>query len=487
MLKNRGITLIALIITIIILLILAGVTIGALTGDNDLINQAGEAKEKSEIENEKEIVETSTIQAMGKDKYGDVKKSDLEEKLNTNAGEGKTQVTEDGNQLVVKFNESNRYYTVDSNGNVEIFEIIEDKTPGDITKDENGNTLKGTEEEPYEIWSIEDLVAFSKSVNNGINYAGQYISLKKTLDFASIFSYSDYTTKEYDVYLGGDGTVDLKTQLSSEGYGFKTIAGTINGNYQIFRGTFDGENNEILNLYMKDSAFFSNIENATIKNLKIDGEITGEAYAGMIQKATDSYIINCTNYADLTGQLVGGICINSTNSYFYNCCNSGKISAKWQSGAGGIVATANNGTQIYNSYNLAEVSLVNGTSYASSGGIIGIARENSSKITIENCYNIGNITSSVYAGGIIGSFSGDEITVNNCYFLNNENNGCGNQSNVGIQLTREQLQNKELIEGKYILDIFNEFANNYNNQQPTIRLNNWKVDEGTNYLTFEYK
>ena len=32
--KNRGITLIALIVTIIVLLILAGVTIATLTGDN---------------------------------------------------------------------------------------------------------------------------------------------------------------------------------------------------------------------------------------------------------------------------------------------------------------------------------------------------------------------------------------------------------------------------------------------------------------------
>ena len=36
-------------------------------------------------------------------------------------------------------------------GNLGI-EIIEDKTPGDITKDKEGNTLAGTQENPYEIW-----------------------------------------------------------------------------------------------------------------------------------------------------------------------------------------------------------------------------------------------------------------------------------------------------------------------------------------------
>jgi len=36
--NNRGITLIALVITIIVLLILAGVTIATLTGDNRITN-----------------------------------------------------------------------------------------------------------------------------------------------------------------------------------------------------------------------------------------------------------------------------------------------------------------------------------------------------------------------------------------------------------------------------------------------------------------
>ena len=46
--NQRGITLIALVITIIILLILAGVSIALLTGDNGIITQAQKAKEKTE-------------------------------------------------------------------------------------------------------------------------------------------------------------------------------------------------------------------------------------------------------------------------------------------------------------------------------------------------------------------------------------------------------------------------------------------------------
>lgn len=44
MTNNKGITLIALVITIIVLLILAGVSIAMLTGDNGILTQAGNAK-----------------------------------------------------------------------------------------------------------------------------------------------------------------------------------------------------------------------------------------------------------------------------------------------------------------------------------------------------------------------------------------------------------------------------------------------------------
>lgn len=43
--NEKGITLIALVITIIVLLILAGVTIATLTGDNRIINKSINSKE----------------------------------------------------------------------------------------------------------------------------------------------------------------------------------------------------------------------------------------------------------------------------------------------------------------------------------------------------------------------------------------------------------------------------------------------------------
>jgi len=57
--KNKGITLIALIITIIVLLILAGVSIATLAGDNGVLTQTSKAKKKNEIATIREEVELS--------------------------------------------------------------------------------------------------------------------------------------------------------------------------------------------------------------------------------------------------------------------------------------------------------------------------------------------------------------------------------------------------------------------------------------------
>lgn len=59
--KNKGITLIALVITVVVLLILAGITIGTLTGDNGVIKKAKEAKEDTEKIGVEEQIEMAIL------------------------------------------------------------------------------------------------------------------------------------------------------------------------------------------------------------------------------------------------------------------------------------------------------------------------------------------------------------------------------------------------------------------------------------------
>ena len=55
--KQKGITLIALVVTIIVLLILAGVSISAIVGIDGIISQAGNASEKTTEGRGKEKIE----------------------------------------------------------------------------------------------------------------------------------------------------------------------------------------------------------------------------------------------------------------------------------------------------------------------------------------------------------------------------------------------------------------------------------------------
>ena len=62
--STKGITLIALVVTIIILLILAGVSIAMLTGNNGVLTQAKSAKEKTGEKGEQERVNLAASSAM---------------------------------------------------------------------------------------------------------------------------------------------------------------------------------------------------------------------------------------------------------------------------------------------------------------------------------------------------------------------------------------------------------------------------------------
>ena len=382
--KNNGITLIALVVTVVVLMILAGISIGALTGDNGIINQAKQGKEETEISEEKEIINISVTQAMDADVMGNIEKDKLQEKLNFNTNDGATEVIDSGDTLVVKFVEKNRYYEIDKDGNTKgPKELIKDNNSGDLSK---GGTVDGSEEKPFEINCIEDLVTFSIMVNGGDTDLGiasnqfqnKYVILMRTLDFKSIFSYNDYTTTKFGD-LNTDGIVeDIKTELTktSEGcIGFTPIG--IDHN-RIFKGIFDGKNNEIRNIYQNfnesEVGLFGNA-NGEIKNLSLTGDITNKGWhAGGIYSGGAGWekikITNCKNYANVTGyNMVGGIIAYSFNAdtQIIGCVNKGNIT-------------------------------ITGNSYAYAG-VGGIAGNTSGKI--ENCINEGNITGPTNCAGIV--------------------------------------------------------------------------------------
>lgn len=121
--EKGGITILALTITIIILLILAGISIAMLTGDNGLIRNAVSVKEQVEIDGEKEILEQSVVIAMGKGKYGNIEKDKLDNELDKNLGENNYTSEKVNEGIEVTIN-SKRIYLIDKDGNVTEFSGI---------------------------------------------------------------------------------------------------------------------------------------------------------------------------------------------------------------------------------------------------------------------------------------------------------------------------------------------------------------------------
>ena len=496
---QKGITLLVLVITIIILLILAGITINAITGENGIIENAGKAKEEAEIANEKDILEKATVQTMGNNKYGNIEEEELQEQLDKETGEGKTEATDIGDEFEVLFTESNRYYTVDKDGNVGEANIYEkDNYPGDITVGKDGETLDGSEEHPYEIWCIEDLVAFSNMVNGeGIrlengelveittanNFSGKYVELKTSLNFKSKLSYQDSERIDFGNINGDENDGNTLINEMTTGTGFNSIGNYTNGLVKAFQGNFDGNGYEIRNLYK--GAFFGSIQNAIIENLKVYGIENTNNTNGVIKRidgSGETIIKNCYNYMNVYNDSyrAGGIADYAQgNVTFINCANFGNITGT-EMGVGGIIGYYNKrqaNLELYNTYNLGKIDFYKGgTSYSGCGGLIGLVQNDDDNITIKNCYNAGEITGkAVCIGGIIGNVASSNLECTNVYNINDKYIG-DSGTYTGNIITKTDMKNQEFV------NELNSYKDE-NNQYPT-EWKKWKLGEN-GYPTFE--
>ena len=130
--KNiKGITLIALVITIIVLLILAGVSIAMLTGQNGILTQAQNAKTANEQANAKEKVELSVTGAIGQTKEGILTVENLKTELENYKG------TVEGDKFPVTVKLDGKNFLVNVNGKVV---STENSTLGIVTGSEEKNT-----------------------------------------------------------------------------------------------------------------------------------------------------------------------------------------------------------------------------------------------------------------------------------------------------------------------------------------------------------
>ena len=96
--KQTGITMVALVITIIVLIILAGVTIATLSGDNGILSNATKAKLETEIAQDKEQLSLYYVDESMNDRDGSVGIDDyLNYKMHEKYSRETADVTENSN------------------------------------------------------------------------------------------------------------------------------------------------------------------------------------------------------------------------------------------------------------------------------------------------------------------------------------------------------------------------------------------------------
>ena len=435
--NQRGITLIALVITIVILIILAGVAINMTLGENGILEKAKYAKEQYEIAGVREEIELAILEIQS-DKASKNEDFSIEAILAElpSKVEGIT-LEKEGNSLKGSFNgynftinesmkltiegesievavgtEVKQYIGKDANGKyaVKVLLTLNSEETIDTVKIENTDGSTTTEtvtnntyskelelelDKEYRIniesengaktakkisvssitniSNVDQFVAFRDSVNAGLTYEGATINLTSDIDLSSVC---------YKV----DGTTTNDVSWEPIGNATNPFKGTFNGNHKVIKNLY-------INLQQDNVGLFGKIARARIKKVIIDenSSITGNIYVGGIVgiAQTGSVIEECGNNATINGNNgVGGVCGVTQNTTLKISYNKGEIGGNYNIGGitGYIVNDGGkNGHSVTSCYNIGDI---DGISY----GIGGIVGQGNDYAEIYNCYNKGIIT-----------------------------------------------------------------------------------------------
>lgn len=498
--KVKGITLISLVVTIIILIILSAVTINLVLGENGIINFAKNAKEQTEKQMARETLEITLLSA-GQEKATNEEYNE-NEWLNSyitlqnkehkiviigdlvNIDGWKFEIDRSVPRIVADLGKGNKdesiqiellktiredyvngnlTVSVTANKNINLIQIDreefinpskEDEKYGiEKTINENGTykVIATDEEGNYNIASIditeitedmqistkEDLISFREKVNSGRTFEGKTVTVMNDIDLQGSEENRNWTKI-------GNATNKFKGTFEGNNYKISNLYNqNINEDQQGLFGVI--ENANIQNLTINSSnikgnitvgAFIGRAESSTIQNLTItSSNVKGEQIVGaFVGKSVNSTIKNCKNeaivysYKGVAGGIIG---ITEENGQIINCSNLGKISSElyWKENQdaiiGGIVGI-NYSATINKCTNFGDIQSV----YSVIGGIAGVTTEK-----IEECTNFGNLSCTNYnkdgasqIGGIVGYVN--NTTIKNC--SNNGNINAAGTLNGGI-------------------------------------------------------
>lgn len=253
---------------------------------------------------------------------------------------------------------------------------------GSIATDFGGGS--GTQANPYLIYTGAQLAYLASTTNRGTNYSGKYFKLMNDIDLNNI----NWTP------IGKGGQSDDDNSSSS----------------YIFKGTFDGNNCKITNLYINQSslmkvALFGSIANATIKSLGIEEASVTMTYG------------NAMSYGSV-------LCAAAYSSTISGCYAMGSLSVTNTKSTPGHNATAGmivghsdqvSITDCYAEGSVAAISSGGSTYKSYAGGLVGLAASN--RTNINRAYFVGFVSASAqaqsaYAGGLVGCCGAGGSTLN---------------------------------------------------------------------------
>lgn len=274
--------------------------------------------------------------------------------------------------------------------------------------------------------SREGLATLANEVNNGDNKSGKIIYLTSDLDLGGKFD------SEGNALDGNISWTPIGTESNP------------------FSGTFDGNGHIVSNMYMNidgNAALFNYSSNSTFKNVGV----------------VNSYVKSVSGHASsIVGEITNGIIEN-----FFN--NSIIIGQKFTAGLVSYAA----GLNIKNSYNAGNITS-NDKQFGA--GIVGYLGYKTS--TIENCYNLGNLSVGIQSGGIVGGLQG---LVKNTY---NIGNITGNSDRGGI-VGQVFTETSPVIKNNYNIGIINNgggiIDDYYGDKNDYLIQNNFYLQGSANY------
>lgn len=300
----------------------------------------------------------------------------------------------------------------------------------------------GTEADPYQIATAEQLAKLSKDVSGGKSYQGKFFELTENIDLSSHrwipiginkWELSGATTSNwFEGFIDGNNKtisgliVDERTDKNAAGFfgDIRNVSGGAVGakNLIISNASIYADEEGLMELRAGILAGYASanpgqqivFENITVSgNIEIESTDGFNSVGGMIGYGDGVKAADCKaeNISIAGASNSGGFIGNSSDSVFENCEASGTVSGTWA--LGGFVgyttaADYSEATQSVYKHCAADVEIT-GSNWRL-GGFAGYAEYGK----FENCVAFGNITSTVdtfepHVGGFIGQSDNAEV------------------------------------------------------------------------------